>query len=232
LEFIPLLEETGLIVPVGAWVLQTACAQAKTWQDAGLPVPRMAINLSARQFRQPDLLDTIAEALRASGLSPRHLELEITESILMEHSEATMTSLRELSAMGIQLAIDDFGTGYSSLSYLTRFPIDTLKVDRSFVRDIGVDANDAAIVQAVIAMAHSLGLTVVAEGVETKEQLDFLRRNHCDEIQGYFFSRPLGTDAFILLLEEERRRGTAGDGVPADDTPAASAGGVSKILRI
>jgi EAL domain-containing protein (putative c-di-GMP-specific phosphodiesterase class I) len=205
LEFIPLLEETGLIVEVGAWVLQTACMQAKAWQEAGFPDLCVAVNLSARQFTQHNLSETVVKALRESGLQPRCLELELTESILIEHSETTLASLRELSGMGIQLAIDDFGTGYSSLSYLTRFPIDTLKVDRSFVHDIATDPDDAAIVQAVIVMAHSLGLTVVAEGVETKDQLDFLRRNRCDEIQGYYFSRPLASEAFALLLEEYRR---------------------------
>jgi len=231
LEFVPLLEETGLIVPVGAWVLQAACTQAKAWLDAGFAFQRMAVNLSARQFRQPNLSDTVVEALRTSGLHPRHLELELTESILMEHSETTLTSLRELSGMGVQLAIDDFGTGYSSLSYLTRFPIDTLKVDRSFVRDISTDGDDAAIVQAVIAMAHSLGLTVVAEGVETKEQFDFLRRNRCDEIQGNYFSRPLSAAAFALLLEEERRRSAACESPSTDDALHATALAASKILR-
>jgi EAL domain-containing protein (putative c-di-GMP-specific phosphodiesterase class I) len=178
------------------------------------------VNLSARQFRLQNLSETIATALRAGGLQPRYLELELTESILMEHSETTLASLRELSGIGIQLAIDDFGTGYSSLSYLTRFPIDTLKIDRSFVRNIATDPNDAAIVQAVIAMANSLGLTVVAEGVETKEQYNFLRSNHCDEIQGYYFSRPLAPEAFALLLEEYRRLDEAArDMVSPDITP-------------
>jgi len=209
LEFISLLEETGLIVKVGAWVLQTACVQTKAWQVAGFPDLRVAVNLSARQFTQHNLSETVVKALRASGLQPRCLELELTESILIEHSETTLASLRELSGMGIQLAIDDFGTGYSSLSYLTRFPIDTLKIDRSFVHDIATDPDDAAIVQAVIVMAHSLGLTVVAEGVETKDQFNYLRRNRCDEIQGNFFSRPLAPEAFTLLLEEHRRHNEA-----------------------
>lgn len=204
LEFIPLLEETGLIVPVGAWVLQTACAQAKAWQATGLPPLRVAVNLSARQFHQGALADTVTAALRDSGLDARWLELELTETLLMEHADTSLASLHTLSAAGIQLAIDDFGTGYSSLSYLTRFPIDALKIDRSFVRDITHDSDDAAIVQAVIAMARSLGLTVIAEGVETKEQLEFLRRNRCNEIQGYYFSRPLAADAFAQLLREER----------------------------
>jgi EAL domain-containing protein (putative c-di-GMP-specific phosphodiesterase class I) len=204
LEFIPLLEETGLIIPVGAWVLQTACAQARAWQAADLPPLRVAVNLSARQFRHGVLADTVTAALRESGLDARLLELELTETMLMEHADATLASLHDLSAMGIQLAIDDFGTGYSSLSYLTRFPIDTLKIDRSFVRDITRDSDDAAIVQAVIAMARSLALTVVAEGVETREQLEFLRRNRCDEIQGYYFSRPLSAEALGQLLREQR----------------------------
>ncbi len=232
LEFIPLLEETGLIVEVGAWVLQTACVQARAWQEAGFPDLCVAVNLSARQFTQHNLSETVVKALRASGLQPRCLELELTESILIEHSETTLAALRELSGMGIQLAIDDFGTGYSSLSYLTRFPIDTLKVDRSFVHDIATDPDDAAIVQAVIVMAHSLGLTVVAEGVETKDQLDFLRRNRCDEIQGYYFSRPLASEAFALLLEEYRRLNeVARDKESPGATPHSPADVVTKISR-
>ena len=219
LEFIPPLEETGLIVPVGAWVLQTACAQARAWQAAGLPPLRVAVNLSARQFRQGGLTDIIAAALRHSNLDARYLELELTETMLMEHADTTQTSLHDLSTMGIQLAIDDFGTGYSSLSYLTRFPIDALKIDRSFVRDITRDSDGAAIVQAVIAIARSLGLTVIAEGVETREQFEFLRRNRCDEIQGYYFSRPLTTDALAPLLREERN--LAAD-MPQQQTPPAA----------
>jgi diguanylate cyclase (GGDEF)-like protein/PAS domain S-box-containing protein len=205
MEFIPLLEETGLIIPVGAWVLETACAQQRAWQEAGFPSLYISVNLSARQFKQPDLTETIATAVQKTGLDPRHLALELTETILVEHTETTLASLRTLSGMGISLAIDDFGTGYSSLSYLKRFPIDALKIDRSFVRDITTDADDAAIAQAIVAMGHSLGLSVVAEGVETREQLDFLCQYRCDEMQGYYFSHPLPADAFSLLLKEERR---------------------------
>jgi diguanylate cyclase (GGDEF)-like protein/PAS domain S-box-containing protein len=205
LEFVPLLEETGLIVPVGAWILQTACAQAKAWQLAGLVPIRVAVNLSARQFRERRLLDSVTAALRQGNLDARWLELELTETMLMEQADTTLTSLHDLSAMGIQIAIDDFGTGYSSLSYLTRFPIDTLKIDRSFVRDLTRDSDDAAIIQAIIVMARSLGLTVVAEGVESGEQFEFLRRNRCDEIQGYYFSRPLSTESLTLWLRETQK---------------------------
>jgi diguanylate cyclase (GGDEF)-like protein/PAS domain S-box-containing protein len=203
-EFIPLLEETGLIVPVGEWVLHTAYAQNRAWRAAGLEALCMSVNLSARQFLQRDLVETFARVLRDTGLEPRCLEIELTESIIMEHTEESLASLRDLSALGIRLTLDDFGTGYSSLSYLRRFPIDTLKIDRSFVRDITADPDDAAIVQAVIAMAHRLDITVVAEGVETKAQLDFLCANRCDEIQGFYFSRPVPAEEITQLLREGR----------------------------
>ncbi len=189
-KFIPLLEDTSLIIPVGEWVLRTACAQNKAWQDAGFEPMRMAVNLSARQFRDAGLADMVARVLEETGLDPRWLELEITESMLMEHTDKTMHLLERLHGMGVQLAIDDFGTGYSSLTYLKRMSIDTLKIDRSFVKDITTDPSDAAVVQAVIAMAHKLKLQVVAEGVETAGQVVFLRDQGCDEMQGFFFSRP------------------------------------------
>ena len=195
-EFIPIAEEVGLIVPIGTWVLRTACAQAKAWQVAGLPPIKLSVNLSARQFMQPDLAATVRLILTETGFSPRHLELELTESLIMHNAELFIATLRSLKDIGIELAIDDFGTGYSSLSYLKRFPIDRLKIDQSFVRDIHTDVDSAAISQAVITLGHSLGLKVIAEGVETPEQLDFLQTNRCDEIQGYYYSKPLPAEEF------------------------------------
>jgi diguanylate cyclase (GGDEF)-like protein/PAS domain S-box-containing protein len=200
-QFIPLAEETGLIVPIGEWVLKTACLQNKAWQDQGLPRLRMAVNLSPRQFAHESLLHDVARVLNETGLDPAWLEFEITESMVMRDPEHAVTLLRGLKAMGIHLSIDDFGTGYSSLSYLKRFPLDSVKIDRSFIRDVPGDGDDAAITQAIIAMAHSLRLGVIAEGVETEEQLHFLRVNGCDEMQGYHFSGPLPEDRFLRLLQ-------------------------------
>lgn len=200
-DFIPIAEETGLIVPIGEWVLRTACAQQKAWQDvAEFPPLRMAVNLSARQFKQQDIVKMVSRALHETGCRAESLELEITESIIMESPEAAAETLYRLSEMGVHLAIDDFGTGYSSLSYLKRFPIDALKIDRSFVRDITTDADDAAIAKAVIALAHSMKLKVIAEGVETAEQLDFLREQQCDQMQGYYLSKPLPVEQIEKLL--------------------------------
>jgi diguanylate cyclase (GGDEF)-like protein len=205
MEFIPLAEETGLIIPLGDWVFRMACAQNQTWQKAGFSPLRVAVNLSARRFKQKGLIKDIVRILKETGLDPDYLELELTESHLMENVEATLSTLHELKAMGIHLSIDDFGTGYSSLSYLKRFPIDKLKIDRSFVLDISDNPDDAAIAVAIIAMAHSLKLKVTAEGVETKEQLEFLRAYQCDEMQGYYFSRPVPTEIMTQLLQEGRR---------------------------
>jgi EAL domain-containing protein (putative c-di-GMP-specific phosphodiesterase class I) len=203
-EFIPLAEETGLIVSIGEWVIRTACKQNKAWQAAGLRPLRVSVNLSARQFKEQNLVERVAQVLNETGLEARYLELELTESLL-QNPEATITPLKELHALGVYLSIDDFGTGYSSLSYLKRFPIDTIKIDRSFVRDITTDADDAAIANAIITMAHSLGMHVVAEGVETGEQLAFLCRRECDSMQGYYFSKPLPADAFAALIKDGRR---------------------------
>jgi diguanylate cyclase (GGDEF)-like protein/PAS domain S-box-containing protein len=203
-EFIPLAEETGLIVPIGAWVLQTACAQNSAWRASGLPPIRMAINLSSRQFRQKNLVETVKQALVRSGLQANYLELEMTESVVMQNAEETTLTLHELKGMGLRLAVDDFGTGYSSLSYLKRFPVDVLKIDRSFIGDLHKDPDDAAIARAIIAIGHSLNLRVVAEGVETEDQLKFLRQHDCDEIQGYLFSRPRAAEAIEELLRDGR----------------------------
>jgi len=203
-EFIPILEETGMIIPVGEWVLREACRQNRAWQETGLPPVRVAVNLSARQFVQKDLAGTIELALSDSGLSSAYLELEITEELLLEHSHANTVTLDKLRDLGVHISIDDFGTGYSSLSYLKRLPINTLKIDKSFVRDITRDSDGAAIVSAIIAMACSLRLNVLAEGVETDEQLSFLRAQGCNEIQGYSFSHPLSPDEFAKLLRDGR----------------------------
>jgi EAL domain-containing protein (putative c-di-GMP-specific phosphodiesterase class I) len=200
-DFIPVAEETGLIVPIGAWILQTACAQAKSWQDQGLPHLIMAVNLSVRQFKAGKLVSQIKAVLDETGLDPQYLELEITESLFIEGDDSLIASmLQDLKRLGTKLAIDDFGTGYSALSYLRRFPIDKLKIDQSFVRGISSNADDASLVSAIIAIARSLKLSVIAEGVETEEQLHFLRSNHCDFMQGFLFSRPLPAEAFASLV--------------------------------
>ncbi len=201
-RFITVAEETGLIVPIGAWVMRTACAQTKLWQDAGLGRLRVAVNLSARQFGAPDLLADITGVLESTALDPACLEIELTESLFMSDVTQAVEVLHGMKSLGVNLSIDDFGTGYSSLSYLSRFPIDVLKIDRSFVSDISRDASDAAIVASIIALAHNLKLSVIAEGVETIEQLDYLRRHGCDEMQGYYFSRPLAAGDFEELLRK------------------------------
>jgi PAS domain S-box/diguanylate cyclase (GGDEF) domain len=199
-HFIPIAEECGVIVAIGRWVLREACRQARTWQCAGLPPVRIAINISAVELRAKDFVAGVRAILLETGLDPRFLELELTETFLWQDSKSTLAVLQALKAMGVQLALDDFGTGYSSLSYLRRFPIDTLKIDQSFVRDITTDAGDAGIVSAVISMGKSLHMRVVAEGVETREQLAFLREQRCPEGQGYHFSRPVVAGEFTRLL--------------------------------
>ena len=190
-KFIALAEETGLIVPIGKWVLQTACAQNKAWQEQGLPPIVVSVNVSPRQFRQENIVQTVAEVLKDTGLEARYLELELTESMVMHDAPQLVAMLDELKELGVQISVDDFGTGYSSLSYLKRFPVDRLKIDRSFVEHIATDPDDATIVRTIIALGHNLGLKVVAEGVETEEQLRFLRSNLCDEAQGYLMGRPV-----------------------------------------
>ena len=206
-DFISIAEVSGLIVPIGQWVLWTACAQAKKWQAAGFPALSVAVNLSSRQFQQADLVFQVTEALQGSGLAPESLDLEITESNAMQNAELSISALWDLKNLGVRLSMDDFGTGYSSLNYLKRFPIDRIKIDQSFVRDIPSNADDAAIVAAIIAMAHSMKLSSVAEGVETNEQLEFLRELRCDEMQGYLFSPPVPSAKFDELLDENKRRG-------------------------
>lgn len=201
-DFIPLAEETGLIVAIGEWALYTACAQVKTWLKAGLPPLEVAVNLSSVQFRQSKLTDTVEKALLSADLAPQYLKLELTESMIMQQAQDTIAMLHQFKEMGVGLSVDDFGTGYSSLSYLKRFPLDTLKIDRSFVKDITHNPDDAAITNAIIAMAHSLNLNVVAEGVETQAQLEFLRTSGCDIIQGYWLSKPLPADTLISLLRK------------------------------
>jgi len=205
-DFIPLLEETGLIVPVGEWVLHEACAQAGRWRAAGLPPLRVAVNLSARQLRHERFADTVAAALADTGMDQGDLELEITESAVMQQVEASLETLSRVRALGVRLAMDDFGTGYSSLSHLKRLPIDTVKIDRSFVLDVPADENDTAIVQAIIVLAHTLRLEVIAEGVETKEQLAFLRTHGCDAMQGYLFSRPLPAEEVPHIFTYSKQR--------------------------
>jgi len=205
-RFIPVAEDTGLIRPLGEWVLRTACAQLRAWQDAGHRPIRVGVNISGRQFRQPDLVEMIDRILAETGLDPRQLELELTETYLMEDAAATSRTLEYLKVRGLELAIDDFGTGYSSLNYLKHFPIDRIKIDQSFVREVVSNADDAAIVEAIIAMANSLELDVIAEGVETARQLRFLKDRGCSEMQGYFFARPMPADEMGAYLREHRDR--------------------------
>ena len=199
-EFIPIAEETGLIVPIGEWVLRTACAQMVAWHKAGFNKLCVGVNLSSLQFRQGNIVKTIKNILAATGLDPQYLELELTESIIMQDVEEIIATLWKLKEMGLKLSIDDFGTGYSSMSYLKRFPLDTLKIDQSFIKDIMTDPNDAAITKATIGLAKGLELTTIAEGIETQEQLTFLHKQGCDQIQGYFISRPVPAEKIEQLF--------------------------------
>lgn len=200
-DFIPIAEESGLIVPIGEWVLRRACADIRKWHAAGFEQISVAVNLSARQFRHGELVDVVREVLEESGIAPHQLELEITESLLMDDTQASQVALRALKSLGTQIYLDDFGTGYSSLAYLKKFPLDGLKIDRSFIRDLPGDADGEAITRAILALSHALRLTVVAEGVETSEQLDFLRAADCEVVQGYLFSRPLPFRDFLSWLQ-------------------------------
>jgi EAL domain-containing protein (putative c-di-GMP-specific phosphodiesterase class I) len=201
-QFIPVAEETGLIVPIGRWVMKTACAQNVAWQRQGLPPVCMAVNLSLRQLMDDNLLKDIKAALDDSGMAPNLLELEITESMVMQNPKRLIELLTNIKKLGVRIAIDDFGTGYSSLAQIQHFPIDTLKVDRSFIRNLAQDSENQAITQAIITMGKTLKLTVVAEGVETQEQKDFLRDLICDEMQGFYFSKPIAPDQFGDLLRK------------------------------
>ena len=194
-QFIPLAEETGQINAIGEWVLQTACAQNRAWQEAGLPPIRVAVNLSARQFQQQNLVQSVDRVLAETGLEAQYLEVEITETIAMQDVKVTILVLEKLQAMGVYISIDDFGTGYSSLATLKQFPLNTLKIDQAFVKDLTTDAKDAALIRAIVALGHGLDLTVIAEGVETAEQQEFLRSVGCNAMQGYWFSKPLPAEA-------------------------------------
>ena len=200
--FIPVAERAGLVSSVGEFVLRTACAQVKQWRQLGLPSIRMSVNLSAHQFKTLDVADVVAQIIKETPVSPRSIEVEITETAMMQHEKLAVEVLQRLKGIGITVSLDDFGTGYSSLSYLRQFPVDTVKIDRSFITELTTDPDDAAITAAIISMAKTLNLTIVAEGVETEEQLEILRGFGCDEMQGYLFSPPVPADEATLLLSE------------------------------
>lgn len=204
-KFIPIAEETGLIIPIGEWVLHTACQQTKVWQNAGFSSLRVAVNLSSRQFSQIDLRKQLVQILMETGLDPKYIELELTESMLVQNTEVAIRRLNALKSLGVQIAIDDFGTGYSSLSYLQQFPFDILKIDRCFIRNITENANNSAITKAIIEMAKSLKLKLMAEGVETEAELSFVYQHQCDGMQGYLFSRPVPAHEFEQLLKTDKR---------------------------
>jgi len=201
LKFLPTAEACGLILPIGRWVLKQSCRQVQGWIDLGLNVTPVAVNVSSLEFRSEGFLENLRAVLKETGLDPRYLELELTETVLMQHAESTASVLGALKSIGVRLAVDDFGTGYSSLSYLKRFPIDSLKIDQSFVHDITSYEDDAPIVRAVLTMAKSLRQRVVAEGVETEEQMKFLRTHGCDDAQGNYFSKPVVAEHFAKLLK-------------------------------
>jgi diguanylate cyclase (GGDEF)-like protein len=202
-RFIPIAEESGLIVPLGDWVLHAACRQNKAWQDAGMPPISVCVNVSPRQFKEKNWIQRVRHALEESGLEPQYLELELTESLIMQDAQQAIATMRELQAVGVHFSIDDFGTGYSSLSALKSFPVARLKIDRSFVRNLPHDENDRGIATAVISLGQKLNMRVIAEGVETDAQLEFLTANHCDEIQGFHFSRPVAPEALADLLRRQ-----------------------------
>jgi diguanylate cyclase (GGDEF)-like protein len=205
-DFIPVAEDSGLIVPLSQWVLQEACQQARRWQAEGMRPLYLSVNVSAIDFRQRGFVDGIARTLKETGLDPTQLELEITESVLMQNIDTTVATLNAIKHLGIRLAIDDFGTGYSSLSYLQKFPVDVLKIDQSFVGDLSIDSNDAKLVSTIISLGKSLNLHIIAEGVETREQLEFLKIHHCEEAQGYYFSKAVEPQAFSQWMAEWEQR--------------------------
>jgi len=221
-KFIPVAEDCGLILPIGNWVLHEACRQVRTWADAGLSLASIAVNISAIEFRHEHFLDGVFTILQDTGLNPRRLELELTETVLMKRAESTESVLKNLRAAGVHLAVDDFGTGYSSLSYLRKFPVDSLKIDQSFIRQITATPDDTAIIAAVIGMGRSLNLRVIAEGVETQAELEFLQAHQCDEAQGYYFSRPLPAQEFARLLRTGLSLWSADRQNPSDDIPSLS----------
>jgi len=198
--FIPIIEDTGLIIPIGQWVLEQACLKFSSWKKQGIQIERIAVNVSARQFKQLDFIQIVETAINKAGIRPGQLELELTESILIDDLEHTLDVLAALRDIGVHTAIDDFGTGYSSLNYLKQFTVDTLKIDQSFIRNLPDNSDDAQITRTIIAMAHNLGLGVIAEGVETKEQLQFLQQEQCEEVQGFYFSKPLPETEFLQKL--------------------------------
>ena len=198
-KFIPLAEDNGMIIPMGEWVLKKACQQMRAWLDMGRPMERISVNVSGQQVQRGELVSCVERVLRETGLAPSHLELEITESFIMQQTDKVIKTLESLSQLGVIMSIDDFGTGYSSLSYLKQLPVHKLKIDRSFIRDIPGNANDEVIARAVLALGQSLQLNVIAEGVETEEQQAFLRKLKCDEVQGYLYSRPVPSEEFVKL---------------------------------
>jgi EAL domain-containing protein (putative c-di-GMP-specific phosphodiesterase class I) len=202
-DFLPLAEETGLIIPINEWVLHEACREAKSWTALGLPDLRIAVNLSPIQFRRQNVRELVVAVLKQTGLAPRLLELELTENIVLDNTEAVTRDIRDLQELGVSFSLDDFGTGYSSLAYIKNFPVNRLKIDQCFVRNLKTDPNDAAIVRAVINLGHSLNLEVLAEGVETAEQVAALRADGCDEVQGFFFSKAVAADEFIALAKRD-----------------------------
>jgi EAL domain-containing protein (putative c-di-GMP-specific phosphodiesterase class I) len=208
-RFISLAEETGLIVPLGEWVLREACRQTRAWLDQGLKPGVVSVNLSARQFRQQDLVRMVSRILEETGLDPAHLEMELTESMVMHNVDSAIATLQGLKSLGVRLSVDDFGTGYSSLSYLKDLPIDALKIDRAFVRDIGggAETGEGVLAQAIISLGHNLHLKVVAEGVETDAQVRFLKRHGCDEVQGFLYGEPVAPEAHARLLDKAGRKG-------------------------
>ncbi|TRZ67967.1 MAG: EAL domain-containing protein [Rhodocyclaceae bacterium] len=203
-RFIPIAEDSGLIVPIGEWVMREACRQGMVWKQAGLPEMLIAVNLSSVQFKRGDVVQTVIGALEASGFNPALLELELTESILIGNTESVLAIIKRLKLLGVKLSIDDFGTGYSSLSYLKRFDVDKLKIDQSFIRDLSSDPEDAAIVRAIIQMAQSLNLKTLAEGVEDAQMLEQLRIFRCDAVQGFHFARPMPAEEFAGFLDKSR----------------------------
>jgi EAL domain-containing protein (putative c-di-GMP-specific phosphodiesterase class I) len=222
-QFVPIAEDCGLIVAIGKWVLRQACQQTRAWVDAGLPATTVAVNVSAIEFADENFLNGLFSVLSETGLEAQSLQLELTESVLMKRAEAATGVLQYLREWGVQVAIDDFGTGYSSLSYLRKFTVDALKIDQSFVRQISIGGRDAAIVTAVISMARNLGLVVVAEGVETQQELDFLGAHNCDQAQGYYLGRPAPPREFAALLTEGIRSLSAVPPKTFEKRPAANA---------